>query len=68
VFLDFREQFLIYGEYCSKMIEASDTLRDVCKRSAAIEQLVAVSRIDVCLMSRKSIAIYSVFVAMSEGS
>jgi len=43
VFIDFREKFLIYGDYCSKMTEATDTLRDVCKRSAAIEQLVAVS-------------------------
>lgn len=40
VFLDFREQFLIYGDYCSKMTDATDTLRDVCKRSSAIEQLV----------------------------
>lgn len=43
VFLEFREQFLIYGEYCAKMIEATDTLRDVCKRSSAVEQLVQVS-------------------------
>jgi guanine nucleotide exchange factor VAV len=40
VFLDFREQFLIYGDYCSKMTDATDTLRDVCKKSAVIEQLV----------------------------
>lgn len=43
VFLDFREQFLIYGEYCANMTDATETLRDVCKRSSAIEQLVAVS-------------------------
>ncbi|KAL7033090.1 hypothetical protein ACKWTF_007481 [Chironomus riparius] len=41
VFLDFREQFLIYGEYCANMTDATETLRDVCKRSSAIEQLVA---------------------------
>lgn len=41
VFLDFREPFLIYGDYCSNMTNATDTLRDVCKRSAAVEQLVA---------------------------
>lgn len=47
VFLDFREQFLIYGEYCANMTDAIDTLRDVCKRSSAIEQLVAVSIINL---------------------
>jgi guanine nucleotide exchange factor VAV len=41
VFLDFREPFLIYGEYCSKMTVATDTLRDVCKKNATIEQAVA---------------------------
>ncbi|XP_070493518.1 protein vav isoform X2 [Chironomus tepperi] len=41
VFLDFREQFLIYGDYCANMTDATETLRDVCKRSSAIEQLVA---------------------------
>lgn len=45
VFIEFREKFLIYGDYCSKMTEATDTLRDVCKRSVAIEQLVAVSNL-----------------------
>jgi guanine nucleotide exchange factor VAV len=40
VFLEFREQFLIYGDYCSKMTDATDTLRDVSKRSATVEQLV----------------------------
>jgi len=49
VFLDFREQFLIYGEYCANMTDAIDTLRDVCKRSSAIEQLVAVSIIIIIL-------------------
>jgi guanine nucleotide exchange factor VAV len=44
VFLEFREQFLIYGDYCSRMTEATDTLKEVCKRSPAIDQLVNVSR------------------------
>lgn len=48
VFLDFRERFLIYGDYCSKMTEATDTLRDVCKKSNSVEQLVAVSRLIIC--------------------
>ena len=43
IFIEFREKFLIYGDYCSKMTEATDTLRDVCKRSVAVEQLVTVS-------------------------
>lgn len=43
VFLEFREQFLIYGDYCAKMTDATDTLREVCKKSVTIEQLVNVS-------------------------
>lgn len=42
VFLEFREPFLIYGEYCSNMTNATDTLRDACKKSQAIELLVQV--------------------------
>lgn len=42
VFLEFREPFLIYGEYCSNMTNATDTLRDVTKRSAMFEQLIQV--------------------------
>lgn len=40
IFLEFREPFLIYGEYCSNMTNATDTLRDVCKENPMIEQLV----------------------------
>lgn len=40
VFLDFREPFLIYGDYCSNMTIATDTLRDVCKRNVMVEQMV----------------------------
>ena len=43
VFLEFREPFLIYGEYCSNMTNATDTLRDVTKKSQSFEQLVRVS-------------------------
>jgi guanine nucleotide exchange factor VAV len=43
VFLEFREPFLIYGDYCSNMTNATDTLRDVCKKSTIIEQQVLVS-------------------------
>lgn len=42
VFLDFREPFLIYGEYCSNLINAIDALGDICKRNSLIEQLVQV--------------------------
>lgn len=45
VFLEFREPFLIYGDYCANMTNATDTLRDVCKRSTIIEQQVLVSEI-----------------------
>lgn len=42
VFLEFREPFLIYGEYCSNMTNSTDTLREVNKRSAMVEQLILV--------------------------
>ncbi|EDX02153.1 protein vav isoform X1 [Drosophila teissieri] len=40
VFLDFREPFLIYGEYCSCLLSAIDYLADVCKKNQIIDQLV----------------------------
>lgn len=40
VFLEFREPFLIYGDYCSCMTEATDTLREVSERNSAMDQLV----------------------------
>uniref|UniRef100_A0A1Q3G400 Putative rho guanine nucleotide exchange factor vav3 n=2 Tax=Culex tarsalis TaxID=7177 RepID=A0A1Q3G400_CULTA len=40
VFLEFREPFLVYGDYCSSMTNATDMLRDVCKKSSNIEQVV----------------------------
>ncbi|XP_058458710.1 protein vav isoform X2 [Malaya genurostris] len=40
VFLEFREPFLIYGDYCSSMTSATDTLRDVCKKSCVVDQAV----------------------------
>ncbi|KAH8291651.1 hypothetical protein KR018_010119 [Drosophila ironensis] len=40
VFLDFREPFLIYGEYCSCLLGAIDNLADVCKKNQIIDQLV----------------------------
>lgn len=43
IFIEFREKFLVYGDYCNQMTDATDTLRDVCKRSVAVEQLVEVS-------------------------
>uniref|UniRef100_A0A2M4AW53 Putative rho guanine nucleotide exchange factor vav3 n=2 Tax=Anopheles triannulatus TaxID=58253 RepID=A0A2M4AW53_9DIPT len=42
-FLEFREPFLIYGEYCSSMTSAVDTLREVCKKASIVEQTVVVS-------------------------
>ncbi|KAM7346484.1 vav guanine nucleotide exchange factor isoform 2-T2 [Cochliomyia hominivorax] len=40
VFLEFREPFLIYGEYCSCLLGAIDFLGDICKKNQIIEQLV----------------------------
>lgn len=44
VFLDFREPFLIYGDYCTNMTAATDKLREVSKKSD-VEQLVQVSHL-----------------------
>lgn len=43
IFIDFRERFLIYGDYCSKLTLATDTLREVCKSDSEINELVNVS-------------------------
>ncbi|ALC49585.1 vav [Drosophila busckii] len=40
VFLEFREPFLIYGEYCSCLLNAIDYLADICKKNQIIDQLV----------------------------
>lgn len=45
IFIEFREKFLVYGDYCNQMTDATDTLRDVCKRSVAVENLVQVSSV-----------------------
>lgn len=42
VFLDFREPFLIYGEYCSSLTVATETLIEHCKQDDRIEKLVQV--------------------------
>ncbi|XP_055695535.1 protein vav isoform X1 [Lutzomyia longipalpis] len=40
VFFEFREPFLIYGEYCSNMTNATDGLRDQINKSESVKQLV----------------------------
>lgn len=42
VFLDFREPFLIYGEYCSNLTYATDTLMETCKQNEKVEKMVQV--------------------------
>lgn len=44
VFVDFREPFLIYGDYCASLTLATDTLRDVCKRNSNVEQCIEQSQ------------------------
>lgn len=46
VFLEFREPFLIYGEYCSNMTLATDTLRDTCKRNSSVDKLIEKCQMD----------------------
>ncbi|XP_012275456.1 protein vav [Orussus abietinus] len=40
VFLDWREKFLIYGDYCANLTAAQSTLQDLCARNEAINQEV----------------------------
>ncbi|XP_076302189.1 protein vav-like [Lasioglossum baleicum] len=40
VFLDWREKFLIYGDYCANLTLAQNTLQEVCARNEAIDQQV----------------------------
>lgn len=66
VFLEFREPFLLYGEYCSCLLGAIDVLADVCKKNQIIEQLVQVSlKVPIGLDSVVVInIIYLIFLAM----
>ncbi|XP_078045353.1 vav guanine nucleotide exchange factor isoform X2 [Augochlora pura] len=40
VFLDWREKFLIYGDYCANLTLAQETLKDVCARNEVVNQAV----------------------------
>lgn len=42
VFLDWREKFLIYGDYCANLTAAQNTLEDLCERDNNIRQHVYV--------------------------
>lgn len=44
VFLDFREPFLIYGDYCAGLTVATDTLAALCKRNPAVQQCMEQSQ------------------------
>lgn len=43
VFLDWREKFLIYGDYCANLTIAQNTLQEACARNEVINQEVIVS-------------------------
>lgn len=43
VFLDWREKFLIYGDYCANLTLAQNTLQDACTRNELVNQEVIVS-------------------------
>lgn len=43
VFLKWREQFLIYGDYCANLTVARNTLQEVCSRDEEINREVIVS-------------------------
>ena len=47
VFLNWREKFLIYGEYCANLPVAQALIQDVCNRSQLVNQEVIVS-MSVC--------------------
>lgn len=43
VFLDWREKFLIYGDYCANLTLAQNTLQEVCAHNELVNQEVVVS-------------------------
>lgn len=43
VFLDWREKFLIYGDYCANLTLAQNTLQEACARNEVVNQEVIVS-------------------------
>lgn len=43
VFLDWREKFLIYGDYCANLTVAQNTLQESCARNELVNQEVIVS-------------------------
>lgn len=43
VFLDWREKFLIYGDYCANLTLAQNTLQEACMRNEIVNQEVIVS-------------------------
>jgi len=43
VFLDWREKFLIYGDYCANLTLAQYTLQEACSRNEIVNQEVVVS-------------------------
>jgi hypothetical protein len=43
VFLNWREKFLIYGEYCANLTNAQALIQDVCNRNELVNQQVIVS-------------------------
>jgi len=45
VFLNWREKFLIYGEYCANLTSAQALVQDVCNRNELVNQEVIVSLI-----------------------
>lgn len=52
VFLEFREPFLVYGEYCSNMTNAMDALRDIVKRNSMVDQMIQVPIRSICANSK----------------
>lgn len=42
VFLDWREKFLIYGDYCANLTLAQNTLQEACARNELVNQEVIV--------------------------
>ncbi|XP_049846897.1 protein vav isoform X1 [Schistocerca gregaria] len=40
VFLNWREKFLVYGEYCANLTKAQNHIQDLCHRNHAIDQEV----------------------------
>lgn len=67
VFLDWREKFLIYGDYCANLTLAQNTLQEACTRNDVVNQEVVV-RYEISIFFIHRIVINIITVLITEVS